>query len=74
MGRIDVFIEMLRPAAEFDFVNAECCYAKSDKTWVRDPDKVAWETFVTHGQITHYGDDQVPGEEESVTGSSRCCG
>ena len=44
----------------FDQPVAECCYAKSTKTWVRDPDQVAWETFVTHGQITHYGSDVAP--------------
>ncbi len=25
-----------------------CCYARSTKTWVRDPNDVRWETFVTH--------------------------
>ena len=40
--------------------DAQCCYARSTKSWVRDPDDVAWETFVTHGQITEYGNDHVP--------------
>ena len=58
---------------------AECCYAKSSKTWVRDPDDVAWETFVTHGQITHYGNDKAPDVDVSAdvaatgTAESRCC-
>ena len=42
-----------------DQPNAECCYAKSSKSWVRDPDEVGWEVFVTHGEITHYGADFV---------------
>lgn len=25
----------------------QCCYSRSTKTWVRDPDGVSWETFVT---------------------------
>jgi catechol 2,3-dioxygenase-like lactoylglutathione lyase family enzyme len=54
----------------FDQPDAECCYARSSKTWVRDPDDVAWETFLTHGEITHYGDDRVPAESGS---SDRCC-
>ena len=41
--------------------DAHCCYAESTKTWTRDPDGVAWETFVTHGEHTNYGDDRVPG-------------
>ena len=27
-----------------------CCYAKSEKTWVFDPDGTAWETFLTTGE------------------------
>ncbi len=27
-----------------------CCYARQDKTWVRDPQGVRWETFLTHDQ------------------------
>lgn len=34
---------------------AECCYARSDKGWVRDPQGVVWETFVTFGDSTVYG-------------------
>ncbi len=37
----------------FDQPRAECCYAQSSKAWVRDPDDVAWQTFVTFGQTTH---------------------
>ena len=57
----------------FDQPDAECCYASSDKTWVRDPDDVAWETFVTHGQITHYGEDIAPDERPNDNQESRCC-
>ena len=33
-----------------------CCYAKSEKSWVSDPDGVTWETFYTDGAATTYGD------------------
>jgi len=33
-----------------------CCYAKSEKAWIADPDGVAWETFHTTGESTVYGD------------------
>ena len=56
----------------FDQPEAECCYARSSKTWVRDPDAVAWETFVTFGQITHYGDDPAPAEGGTAR-EGRCC-
>ena len=32
-----------------------CCYAHSDKQWIADPQGVAWETFITHGEATVYG-------------------
>lgn len=65
----------LRDAEEstVDQDDAQCCYAHSSKTWVRDPDNVAWETFVTHGEITHYGDDRVPAAEASQPLPDSCC-
>ena len=65
----------LRTAGEqtLEQPDAECCYARSSKTWVRDPDQVAWETFVTHDEITHYGNDRVPGQESTGNKQSRCC-
>lgn len=33
-----------------------CCYARSDKRWVSDPDGVVWESFLTSGEATVYGD------------------
>ena len=35
-----------------------CCYARSNKAWVHDPDGVAWETFHTLSDSTVYGDDR----------------
>jgi catechol 2,3-dioxygenase-like lactoylglutathione lyase family enzyme len=32
-----------------------CCYAKSEKSWVMDPQGVSWETFLTLGDSTLYG-------------------
>ena len=34
-----------------------CCYAKSDKYWVTDPNGIAWETFHTLASIPIYGED-----------------
>jgi predicted enzyme related to lactoylglutathione lyase len=33
-----------------------CCYAKSEKSWIDDPAGIAWETFLTSGESTNYGD------------------
>src|ERR1700757_1461971 len=32
-----------------------CCYAKSDKQWIADPQGVPWETFLTYGESAVYG-------------------
>ena len=59
--------------------DAECCYARSTKTWVRDPDSVAWETFVTHDDIAHYGAHRAPdvsdtaGKAAGKLSGERCC-
>src|SRR5437868_11094589 len=33
-----------------------CCYAKSEKSWIDDPSGISWETFLTSGESTTYGD------------------
>lgn len=32
-----------------------CCYARSQKSWISDPDGVIWEAFHTTGDSTLYG-------------------
>ncbi len=50
--------------------DATCCYARSEKNWIYDPDRVAWETFYTHGDSPVYGSDFVP----TPDGERECCG
>ena len=33
-----------------------CCYAQSEKSWITDPQGLSWETFLTSGESTVYGD------------------
>jgi hypothetical protein len=56
--------------------NAVCCYARSDKQWIADPAGVAWETFLTHEQMTVYGNSRAIRElGEAAGGLSTCaCG
>jgi len=50
-----------------------CCYARGDKAWSADPQGVRWETFLTHGAHTVYGEDPV--EEPKTVAPTRCgCG
>jgi glyoxalase/bleomycin resistance protein/dioxygenase superfamily protein len=43
-----------RPVVEAKGVT--CCYARSDKQWIADPQGVPWETFFTYGGATVYGE------------------
>jgi catechol 2,3-dioxygenase-like lactoylglutathione lyase family enzyme len=51
---------------------ANCCYAKSDKAWVNDPNGLRWETFYTFGEATSYGEDE-PGRQAAETPAAACC-
>ncbi|MFT4572206.1 MAG: hypothetical protein ACI8TX_003614 [Hyphomicrobiaceae bacterium] len=55
---------------------AACCYAKSEKTWSRDPAGVVWETFFTHGSSETFGKDAPKLDDASVAevDASACCG
>jgi catechol 2,3-dioxygenase-like lactoylglutathione lyase family enzyme len=33
-----------------------CCYARSDKYWITDPQGVAWESFRSLGSVPLYGE------------------
>ena len=49
-----------------------CCYAKSEKSWIADPDGVMWETFLTHGDATVYGDSPTL-TAASLNANDSCC-
>ena len=50
-----------------------CCYAKSEKSWIEDPSGISWETFLTTGETTNYGDGS--GEREArIAHTQSCCG
>ena len=60
-------------AAVWHEPEAECCYARSDKTWLRDPDGVTWEMFRTHGQIESFGGDRENASIDPPAEKRRCC-
>ena len=53
--------------ATVDEPGASCCYAKSDKHWVTDPQGVAWEAFHSLGAIPMFG------TEDAQPASSAAC-
>lgn len=50
-----------------------CCYAKSEKSWISDPDGVVWETFLTNGEATVYGDSPDLGAVSPNASNDACC-
>jgi len=46
-----------------------CCYARSDKHWVTDPQGIAWEHFHTLGDIPVFGE----GKGATTGEASACC-
>lgn len=50
-----------------------CCYAKSEKSWIADPDGVRWEAFLTHGDSTVYGDSPDFAQLSSEAAAAKAC-
>ena len=53
-----------------------CCYAKSEKSWIADPQGVAWEAFLTRGESTVYGGGAALasiGEPSIQANDATCC-
>jgi catechol 2,3-dioxygenase-like lactoylglutathione lyase family enzyme len=52
-----------------------CCYAKSEKSWINDPQGVPWETFHTTGESTSYGGgvESAAPESHAASKPAACC-
>jgi len=51
-----------------------CCYAKSEKSWIADPDGVVWEAFLTNGDSTTYGErPDLAKLTSDAAADSACC-
>lgn len=57
--------------AALDQAGAACCYAKSDKYWITDPQGIAWETFHSLDAIPVFGTDGRL--EQAPQADSACC-
>jgi catechol 2,3-dioxygenase-like lactoylglutathione lyase family enzyme len=61
-----------RPVIEEN--DTTCCYARSDKQWIADPQGVPWETFLTHGEATVYGQSGALTRLGEASGGLSTCG
>lgn len=50
-----------------------CCYSKSEKSWISDPDGVVWEAFYTSGESVVYGDDPKLSAVSVNASETSCC-
>jgi len=60
----------------FDEPNVNCCYARGNKHWTKDPQGIAWEAFHTLDSVPVYGGDANEPTEVSACGNTatQCCG
>ncbi len=54
----------------FDEGHTTCCYARSEKHWVTDPQGIAWEHFHTLGDIPVFTEAK---RDVSGVAASACC-
>ena len=54
----------------FDEGHTTCCYARSEKHWVTDPQGIAWEHFNTLGDIPVFA--EAKRDVSGVAASARC--
>jgi catechol 2,3-dioxygenase-like lactoylglutathione lyase family enzyme len=50
-----------------------CCYARSEKSWIADPDGIVWEAFLTRGEATVYGDSPALSAVSQNAAETACC-
>lgn len=50
-----------------------CCYARSEKSWIADPDGVVWEAFLTEGESTVYGGNPELDQLASANAAPTAC-
>jgi len=56
--------------ALFDEGETTCCYARSDKHWITDPQGIAWEHFHSLASIPIFGEDK---QGQSAAEGPACC-
>jgi len=61
--------------------DAACCYVRSDKYWIMDPQGIAWESFHSLSNIPMFNDQLASSDGENPyacrpdnSGKSSCCG
>lgn len=66
-GELEEVRARLKQADLATFAEGEttCCYARSDKTWIKDPSGLAWETYQTMAEAEFFN--------EAGLNATACC-
>jgi catechol 2,3-dioxygenase-like lactoylglutathione lyase family enzyme len=59
-------------SSRLDEGDTVCCYAKSNKSWIKDPQDVEWEIFHTYGASDTFREPEAEKEESACCGPD-CC-
>ncbi|HEY2929131.1 ArsI/CadI family heavy metal resistance metalloenzyme [Piscinibacter sp.] len=59
--------------ALLDAGETTCCYARSEKHWVTDPQGVAWEHFHTLASVPTFGEYKQAENTAAQAAASACC-
>ncbi|HUI59995.1 MAG TPA: ArsI/CadI family heavy metal resistance metalloenzyme [Steroidobacteraceae bacterium] len=62
---------LLRAGTVIEQGETVCCYARSEKSWIRDPQGVHWETFLTTAESSEYGTDEI--RPKASEPAAPCC-
>jgi len=73
MKRLNVHVAVANLTVAERLVLETCCYARSEKSWIDDPQGIRWETFLTTGERTVYGHDLVREPLPLLAEPSSCC-
>jgi catechol 2,3-dioxygenase-like lactoylglutathione lyase family enzyme len=60
-------------AALLDEGATSCCYARSEKHWVTDPQGIAWEQFHTLGNIPVFNEAPPVAPQAAAPSAKACC-
>lgn len=78
IGELETIRENLKQhnIVAFDEGEAVCCYARSEKTWIKDPSGVAWETYQTMEDAEIFSDAKTTQDDTACCApetKSACC-
>ena len=72
---VERYAERVADAPGLDEGLTTCCYARSTKRWVEDPDGVSWELFHTEGRIGRWSleDELIADAPQEDPDGQPCC-